>query len=305
MVYSVAMAESRQQSRRYVLLLIEQGHKWAFLIGRAVRAALAPESSLIAAAISYFTLFSLFPLTLLTVAIASLWLDPLLAESEVVTRLEFVAPALGELLGTNIERIVQARGPITGFALLILLWSSSKIFSVITRAMDRIWNVTRARSAWRHRGLAILMAMGISALLLAASFAEGTVLTIVNTLLPEGLQLMQPLTNQFWAAFVNVVLFAMLYYFLPHVNLCWRDILPGAIGAGLLWELAKRAFLYFIATYLSRSNLVYGSVATITAFLTWTYVSSLIFLLGAYLNVEYVGLKEGKERKEAELVGSR
>ncbi len=81
-----------------------------------------------------------------------------------------------------------------------------------------------------------------------------------------------------------MLLFTLLYYFIPHVKVGWREVLPGAILAGILWQLAKQVFLYFIGNYLSRSNLIYGSVGTIIAFLTWTYISSLILLFGAYLN---------------------
>ncbi len=265
--------------------LRQLGRVWLQLIWQSFQAALAPESALSAAAISYFTLFSLFPLTLLTVAIGSLWLDPMLAEGEVVTQLEFAAPALGDLLGSNIERIVRARGTITGFAVLTLLWSASNIFNVLTRAADKVWDVDEKRPSWRRRGLAILIVLSISGLLLAASFAESTIWTIVNTLLPDEIQRMRPYTDRFWAVFLSVALFAALYYFLPHVKLTLRQILPGAVGAGILWELAKQGFLYFVTSYLSRSNLVYGSFATITVFLTWAYFSSIIFMFGAYLNV--------------------
>ena len=142
--------------------LSHQSQDWLQLVWNSFQAALAPDSALTAAAISYFTLFSLFPLTLLTVAIGSLWIDPMLAESAVVTRLEFAAPALGELLGANIERIVRARGPITGFASLTLLWSSSNIFNVLTRAADRVWSVDEKRPPWRRRGLAILIVLVIT-----------------------------------------------------------------------------------------------------------------------------------------------
>ena len=296
MVYLAPMVDFRQQSRYYVAWVKEQGRKWTFLIVKALQATFGPETALAAAAISYFTLFSLFPLTLLSVAIASLWLDPLLAESEIIRQLEFVAPAVGELLGDNIEQIVLSRGPVTTFALLVLLWSSSNIFNVLTRTMDKIWEVGASRSPWRHRGLAILIALTISALLLAASFAEGTLLTIANSLLPEELQTMRPYTVGFWWALASIALFAILYYSLPHVKLAWRNVLPGAIVAGLLWELAKRAFLYFVATYVTRSNLVYGSVGAITAFLTWTYVSSIIFLFGAYLNRDHTRFGENRQR---------
>lgn len=296
------MVDFRQQSRYYVSWAREQARKWTFLTAKALQTAFGPEAALAAAAISYFTLFSLFPLTLLSVAIASIWLDPLLAENEIIRQLEFVAPAVGELLGDNIRQIVESRGSVTTFALLVLLWSSSNIFNVLTRTMDRIWEVGNSRSTWRHRGLAILTALTISALLLAASFAEGALLTIANSLLGEELQIVRPYTIGFWWASASIALFAVFYYLLPHSKLAWRNVLPGALLAGLLWELAKRAFLYFVATYLSRSNLVYGSVATITAFLTWAYVSSIIFLFGAYLNREYTRISEDRgEASEARL----
>ena len=71
---------------------------------------------------------------------------------------------------------------------------------------------------------------------------------------------------------------------MPHVRLRWRDVLPGAILAGVLWQAAKQLSSLFIAGYLSTSNLIYGSVGAIIAFLMWTYVSSVILLFGALLN---------------------
>jgi membrane protein len=264
----------------------------------ASKATFAHETSIIAAAIGYFTLFSLFPLTLITVAIGSLWLDPVRAESEIVTRLEFVAPAFSDLLGANIDQIVMARGPMTGFAFLILLWSASNIFNVFTRTMDRVWRVEDARTVWRYRGLAILFAMTISLLLLLASFVEGIISTVFSVLLPETWMLFRTMSSQWGATVMNVFLFVLLYYFLPHVELSWRDVLPGALAAGFLWEGAKHGLLVFVANFLSRTNVVYGSLATIMVFLTWTYVSSFIFLFGTYLNVEYVSVrKEGHLRQ--------
>ena len=100
------------------------------------------------------------------------------------------------------------------------------------------------------------------------------------------------------AILLDIALFFVLYILLPHGASTWREILPGAIGAGLLWELAKKAFLYFVSTYISISNLVYGSVAAIIAFLVWAYLSGLIFLFGAYLSVFYHQLKQGQREAE-------
>jgi membrane protein len=259
---------------------------WSGLALRSLQDALAPESQLIASSIGYFTLFSLFPLALLVVAIASNWLDPLLAETRIVAEMEFVVPGLDSMLGENLQNLARARGPVTGIAALMLVWSASSVFNVVTRAMDRIWgaDINHRRSVWRHRTLAVIMVLVITTLLLIASTIEGTILTILNTLLPSGLAGVGPFTTRFWAVFLNVLLFTLLYYFIPHVKVGWREVLPGAIMAGVLWQLAKQLFLHFVSNYLSRSNLVYGSVGTIIAFLTWTYFSSLILLFGAYFN---------------------
>jgi membrane protein len=87
----------------------------------------------------------------------------------------------------------------------------------------------------------------------------------------------------------------VLYMMLPHGTSTWREILPGAMGAGLLWELAKKTFLFLVSTYLSASNLVYGSVAAMIAFLAWAYLSGLIFLFGAFLSVAYFQQKQQKQ----------
>lgn len=275
------------ESDRLIFVVLAFMMRWIDLIWRAIRATLNPDMSLIASSIGFYTLISLFPLILLSVAIASLWVDPLWAEGEVMAQLEFVAPALGEMLGKNLESIVRSRGSISGFAVITLIWSASNIFNVLIRSMDKIWNVEEGRNGWHHRGLAILTAVIISTLLLVGSSVEGIVVTIVNTLLPDELQTLRPYTTQVWAAMISILLFAILYSLLPHKKLGWRDVLPGAIVAGLAWEILKRGFLFFIDIYLSRSNLVYGSVTTIIGFLTWTYLSSILFQFGAYLNVTY------------------
>ena len=93
----------------------------------------------------------------------------------------------------------------------------------------------------------------------------------------------------------------VLYMLLPHGAAAWREILPGAIGAGFLWELAKKAFLSFVSTYIFMSNLVYGSVAAIIAFLAWAYLSSLIFLFGAYLASLTTGSNSSNEKRQAQI----
>ncbi len=281
--------------------LVETLDKWSRITFRALRESFSPESQLVASSIAFFTLFSVFPLALLVVAIGSNWLDPLLIEERLVEQLEFAVPAMESLLGSNLESLVARRGSVTGIALLSLFWSSTSIFNVLTRVMDRIWGVdiNQRQSIWRHRGLAIIAVLILTGGLLLVSLAEGTVVTILNSFLPPELATLEPVTTQLWTILLSIALFAILYNYLPHVRLTWRSVLPGAIVAGLLWELAKRLFLTFIGAYLSRSNLIYGSVGSIIAFLGWTYVSSLILLFGAYVNRDAVELRQRENSSRA------
>ena len=86
---------------------------WLGMLAGAAGEALKPDSAVTAAAIAYFALFSLFPLTLLSISIASFTLGPLMDQHLVVQKLEFITPALGQLVGPNIDEIVRARGPVT------------------------------------------------------------------------------------------------------------------------------------------------------------------------------------------------
>ncbi len=215
----------------------------------------------------------------------------------VVQRLEFVAPALGQLLGRNIDEIIRARGPVTIVALGSLIWSASTMFFVLTGSLNKIWGIERSHPVWKRRGVAILFVLiFVGPILFLASFADSVIANLLTWLPGPIIQIVDG-ASLVLAILLDVALFMVVYLMLPHGASSWREILPGAIGAGLLWELAKKAFLFFISTYISISNLIYGSVAAIIAILTWVYFSSLIFLFGAYLSAAYY--RQRQQQQEA------
>jgi membrane protein len=289
------MSRLWQQGIRGAHRLYECTHGWLGMLAGAAREALKPDSAINAAAIAYFAIFSLFPLTLLSIAIASFGLDSLMDQHLIVQRLEFIVPALGQLLGKNIDEIIRVRGPVTIVALVSLIWSASTIFYLLTGTLNGIWGNKRNRSYWKRRGLAILLILTfVGPVLFLGSFASSMIANL-RTGLPDQIISVSGILGFVVAIFLDVALFMLLYIMLPHGASTWREILPGALGAGLLWELAKKAFLFFVSTYLSVSNLVYGSVAAIIAFLTWAFLSGLIFLFGAFLSVSYNQIKLQKK----------
>lgn len=287
---------------KYITLLKQRGIRivdtfdqriggWLGLLAKAANETLKPDTAITAAAIAYFALFSLFPVTLLSIAVASFSLDSAVEQQLVIQRLEFIAPALGQLLGKNINEIIKARGPVTGIALLGLIWSASTFFYTITHTLNAIWDIKKRHAVWRRRGRAILFVLVfVGPILFLASFASSLIIHL-RAWLPAPIIAFGGNVNWVLAILLDVAFFMALYMTLPHGAATWREILPGAIGAGWLWELAKKIFLFFVSTYLTASNMVYGSVAAIIAILTWSYLSGLIFLFGAYLSVSYFQFK--------------
>lgn len=285
------LARFRQRIVHFARQIDDRSHGWLGMIIGAGRETLLPGSAISAAAIAYFAVISLFPLTLLTVAIASFNLGSAMDLTLIIHRLEFIAPALGQLLGQNIDEIIRARGPVTGVALIGLIWSTSTIFYTLNQTMHVIWGGKRRRPVWKQRSLGILVILIFAGpVLFLASFAT-SLITNLRTWLPNQIIPIGDGISLIAAIIIDFALFMTLYIVLPHGASNWREILPGAFWAGLLWELAKRAFLLFISTYITISNLIYGSMAAIIAFLTWAYLSGLIFLFGAFLNVAYYRLK--------------
>jgi membrane protein len=284
-----------QQAIRSAHRLNERTHGWLGMLADATRETLKPASAITAAAIAYFALLSLFPLTLLSIAIASFSFGALIDQHLIVQKLEFIAPALGQLLGQNIDEIIRARGPVTSVAFVGLIWSASTLFYMLTGTLNEIWGSKRHRPVWKRRGLAILFVLAfVGPALFLVSFAS-SLIAIFRTWLPDQIKPIGEGISFVVAILLNISLFMALYSLLPHGTSTWREILPGAIGAGLFWELAKKAFLLFISTYISVTNLIYGSVAAIFAFLAWAYLSGLIFLFGAFVSVAYYRLKQQRQ----------
>jgi len=204
------------------------------------------------------------------------------------------------LLGKNFDNIIQARGPVTIVAFIGLIWSASTIFYTFSQTLYRIWGHKRRRSVWKRRGLSILFILTfVGPILFLASFASSILTDLINWV-PENLFQIIAGTGFIISILLDISLFLVIYMVLPHGASTWREILPGAIGAGLLWEVAKKAFLIFVSTYISVSNLIYGSVAAIIAFLIWAYLSGLIFVFGASLSVSYYERRNKINETEAE-----
>lgn len=243
-----------------------------------------------AAAIAYYMLLSFFPLLLFLVALASPFLSFDALRQRIVAIATSYLPSATPLIEQNLESAMRQRGTVNLIAAIGFLWSSSSVFGVMHRSFNAIWDTRDARPFWKQKLVAIA-AVGLIVLLFFLSLAVTSLVRLIEAsplagaaLLADG-ELKERLSIVL-LVLSNMILFAALYRLLPDVPPTWRSVLPAAILAGGVWELAKRAFVAYLGTF-ARYNLVYGSLGLVIAFMVWSYLTGLIILGGACLSAAW------------------
>ena len=246
-----------------------------------------------AAAMSYFGLMALFPALLLLLSIS----NKLAAGSQMLAHAVDVYPGSREFLVKTIESFANLGFGAIVTCIGLVLWAGSWVFAVVERALNRIWGAI-SRTFWHGRALTIGM-VGVVGLLLSFSVLVTSALValreMAGRLSPRQIArytLLLSAGSAFWQVvfaagsyLVTVALFVLIYRLLPRAAVTWRDTLPGAFLAGLLWELAKYIFAWSLNYF--HYDEIYGSVGAVVAVLTWSYVSSLILLFGAQLTAVF------------------
>jgi membrane protein len=265
---------------------------WLTMIGHALHYFHEYDLFTSAAAMSYFGLMALFPALLLMLAIS----QQIAAATELLTHVVEVYPGSSNFLRETVQTPSIGTGVIIT-CIILVLWAGSWVFSVIERALNRIWGST-SRTFWHGRAITIGM-IGIVGLLLSSSVLVTSILValrdVAGRLSPRQLQRFPVLISVgsvFWQGvfatlsfLVTVALFVLVYRFMPRAEVTLRDTLPGAVLAGLLWEIAKYLFALTLSYF--HYDEIYGSVGAVVAVLTWSYVSSLILLFGAQLTAVF------------------
>ena len=253
----------------------------------------------LAAQLAYYLILALFPFILVLVSLMGLLGSPELA-STVLDYFQRVMPQqVYELIETYTEGIISGREKsptLLSFGILFTLWSASGAFAALINALNRAYDVQETRPFWKVRGIAILMTLGLSVLILV-----GVLLLVVGEPIGRAVADVFGLGGLFelvwniarWpvALYFMVFTVALLYYFAPDVEQPFRWITPGGLIGVLLWVLASVAFSFYVNNFGSY-NKTYGSIGVVIVLLLYLYISSLTILFGAELNATLIRMKE-------------
>lgn len=291
--------ETRLKLVRRWVRLNARSDGWLGVGERTYKGFLAHQGNANAAAIAYYTLFSVFPLTLLLISLGSFVLNSQQAQEAALTAVGTYLPFATELVQRNIERVLELRGTASVIGVVGFIWAASGVFGSLSRAINLAWDLERPRPAWAERALAAGLVL-LVALLFSLSLFSTAAFEVVQRLarlLPSdapisGLSLID-LASTGLPYIFTVLLFSFLYTVLPSTRVAWTEVLPGALLASVVWEVAKNGFTIYLGSF-ATYNLVYGSLGAVIALLLWSYISGLIILLGAELTVQYARRRRGE-----------
>jgi len=249
----------------------------------------------IAAALAYYTMFSLAPLLIIVIAIAGSVFGEDAARNEIVAQIEGLVGRDGaEFIQTAIENASQpAEGTVASvISVVVLLFGATGLFAELQDALNTVWEVKPKPeqgllNVVRNRFLSFAMILGIGFLLLVSLVLSAALSGVVNffgnwfPFLSSFLQLF----SFVFGFIVTTFLFAAIYKILPDVKITWSDVWIGAIITSFLFSIGR----FLLGQYLGNSSFgsVYGAAGSLVVVLAWVFYAAQILLLGAEFTQVY------------------
>lgn len=263
---------------------------WLSILAAALRHWLDSQAFIYAAALAFFTVFSIAPILVVVVALVGLVIGERAVQGELFTQLEETLGA--EAAGVVQTAVVNSQIDQSGFVpalvgIVATIIGATTVFAQMQQSLNQIWGVAprpKRNNLWallksRLLSLTIILAIGfIMMVSLLLSVALRSVMAFAEEWLPVPAWAM---VGMEWVLSLLVItlLFAAMFKILPDVLLSWRDVLLGAFITALLFTVGRT----FISVYLAYTATAsaYGAAGALALLLLWVNYSSMILLFGA------------------------
>jgi membrane protein len=255
------------------------------------------------AALAFYTVFSLAPILLLSIAIAGLFFGEEAARGEIFEQIrDLIGPAGASAVQLVVQNASESRaGALTTVvSVFTVLIGATTALVELKAGLDKIWDVPpeRRQGFWyfvRTRLLSFGVILALTFLLLVSLVLSAGLTALENFSRGEHFfSLALDWLNTAIAFLLVAALFGTIYKVLPSIRIAWRDVVVGALVTAALFSVGK----YVIGVYIGNSGLgfTYGAAGSIILLLVWVYYSTQIFLFGAEFTRSYAqqfGSKRG------------
>ena len=261
------------------------GHRLPRVTRRALSGFLTHEGLQYAGSMSYFAVLSLFQLLVLGIVLGTFLFGEGEARRFVIEQVQGGTPLDPETVTSVIDATMESRGGLTLISFGFLLWSALGIFSALSTGISRVFDNAPRRPFLKDKLVGLLL-MAMTGVLALASLIIGLVTGVLQQAatdlvadLPGGstavwlIGLIAPLVLMFFA-------FWVIYRVVPNRPVTWREVLPGAAVAAVLWTVLRFGFTWY-ATSVADYDSAFGPLSTGITLLVFLYFASVIVLLGA------------------------
>jgi membrane protein len=252
-----------------------------FYFGRRVK---REQIQVVAGYLSYVCLMSLVPLMVVMLSVMTAF--PLFAELQQSIE-QFVyqnfVPAAGDIVQHYLSGFVDNASKMSAVAVSFLFVAALLLISSIDNTFNKIWRITDKRRTITSFAM-YWMVLTLGPILVGASIALSSYLVSIVSVDEYDVLGLFDIFLRFLPLLSSIVAFVILYMAVPNKVIPFKYAVAGAVIAGILFELAKKAFALYIAAFPSY-QVIYGALATIPIIFLWVYVSWLIVLTGALITV--------------------
>jgi membrane protein len=266
---------------------------WFRIAGQAAKDWNADNAFKHSAAVSFYTLFSLAPITIIAVTVAGMFLGRDAASEQLKHQVtELVGPASAEMILSAAEASQKEDESVwaTALGIGLLVFGATTVFAQLQESLNQIFGVRAkpSKSGWvlmvLHRLVSFAMVLTVAFLLLV-SLVLTTMLTSILGQVHLDAPVLLKAVDLAASVLVITLLFALLFKVMPDVHLRWRDVWLGAVVTSVLFTIGR----YLIALYLGKSTVasVYGTAGSLVALLIWVYYSCAILFYGVEFTRAY------------------
>jgi len=253
------------------------------LLWQALRKFNEDNGFFLSSGIAFNILINLIPFIMLLLALVGAYLYN---DQEVLNHirayLREVAPALDpKIIGTLMD-LIESRQIVGILGFVGLLWFSTWVFGSLRIALNIVFRVKKSRGMLRGIGIDLLMILLVGTLLLVSMILSSVVTFLqgYKGQIPVAIgPTIQWILKYLLPFFLTYCMFFLIYKIIPNKRVHFKSALQAALFTGLLWELAKHLFAWYVV-HLAEYSFFYGSLSTLVIFVLWVYYSSTILVVG-------------------------
>jgi membrane protein len=263
--------------------LLKKGLKDFGLLWQALRKFNGDNGFFLSSGIAFNILINLIPFIMLLLALVGTYLYN---DQDVLHHIRAyfreAAPALDPKIMENLADVMKNRQIVGILGFVGLLWISTWVFGSLRIVLNIVFRVEKSQGMLQGIGVDLLMILLVGSLLLvsmilssAVTFLQGYQDRILVAIGPT----IQWILKYLLPFFLTYCMFVLIYKIIPHRRIHFSSALQAALFAGLLYELAKHLFAWYVV-HLARYSIFYGSLSTLVIFVLWVYYSSTILVVG-------------------------